>query len=77
MCSFKGNISFSVCLTSRKELGNEAISLRTNESILYIQDPIFRIALSAKRTCSRVPAQALLVSHVYVSQQGINENKHI
>ncbi|NXY05666.1 PTPRT phosphatase, partial [Pteruthius melanotis] len=69
----KGSISLSLCLTSKIELGNEAISLRSGKCAVYIKDPVFSIAPSATQTCSNGPEYAFLVSPVYINQQGINK----
>ncbi|NWT13286.1 PTPRT phosphatase, partial [Vireo altiloquus] len=67
----KGSITLSLCLTSKLALGNEAISLRSDKCAVFIKDPIFSIA--STQTCSKGPEYALLVSLVYINQQGINK----
>ncbi|NXB74429.1 PTPRT phosphatase, partial [Donacobius atricapilla] len=71
----KGNISLSLCLTSKIELGNEAISLRSDKCAVYIKDPVFSVASSATQTCSNGPEYAFLISLVCINQQDVN--KHI
>ncbi|NXH52934.1 PTPRT phosphatase, partial [Rhabdornis inornatus] len=68
------NISLSLGLTSKAELENEAISLRSDKCAVYIKDPVFSIASSATQTCSNGPEYAFLVS-LYINQQGVK--KHI
>ncbi|NXL69400.1 PTPRT phosphatase, partial [Leptocoma aspasia] len=69
------NISLSSCLTSKIELGNEAISLRSDKCAVYRKDPVFSIASSATQTCSNGPEYAFLLSPAYINQQ--RGNKHI
>ncbi|NXV04608.1 PTPRT phosphatase, partial [Cettia cetti] len=67
------NISLSLCLTSKVELGNEAISLRSGKCAVYRKDPVFSLASSATQT-GNGPEHALLVSLVCINQQGINKH---
>ncbi|NWI41887.1 PTPRM phosphatase, partial [Picathartes gymnocephalus] len=63
----------SLMFNFQKELGNEAISLRSDKCTVHIKDPVFSIASSATETCSNGPEYAFLVSLVYINQQDINK----
>ncbi|NXD99885.1 PTPRT phosphatase, partial [Chaetorhynchus papuensis] len=47
--------------------------LNEGEWLFYIKDPVFSIASSATQTRSNGPEHAVLVSLVYINQQGINK----